>query len=173
MTKPKARVAVTDEQIEAARSRARQFQVDDRRAVRVMYEKKADLVTLQLDDGVRISIPRRSLEGLQDATAGATREGRNSRSRNRNPLAAARRGPLCAGLAESHFRNQPLDGGAGSSRRLSHQRQQGCCGACEREKGRAAQAAGGVVWVTVNRRLAPKGRARTWGTLAPPDSSSK
>src|ERR1035438_2206073 len=68
MTKPKARVAVTDEQIEAARSRARQFQVDDRRAARVTYEKKPDLVTLHLDDGVRISIPRGSLEGLQDAS---------------------------------------------------------------------------------------------------------
>ena len=69
MTKPKARVAVTDEQIEAARSRAREFQMDDRRAVRVVYERKPDLVTLHLDDGVRISIPRRSLEGLQDASA--------------------------------------------------------------------------------------------------------
>jgi hypothetical protein len=68
MTKPKARVAVTDEQIEAARLRARQFQVDGRRAARVMYEKKPDLVTLHLDDGVRISIPRGLLEGLQDAS---------------------------------------------------------------------------------------------------------
>jgi hypothetical protein len=68
MTKPKARVAVTDEQIEAARLRARQFQVDDRRAVKATYEKKPDLVTLQLDDGVRISIPRQLLEGLQDAS---------------------------------------------------------------------------------------------------------
>jgi Protein of unknown function (DUF2442) len=69
MTKPKARVAVTDELIDAARSRARPFQVDDRRAVRVVYEKKPDLVTLYLVDGVRISIPRRSLEGLRDASA--------------------------------------------------------------------------------------------------------
>jgi len=69
MTKPRARVAVTDEQIEAARVRARQFRVDDRRAVRVRYEKKPDLVTLHLDDGVRISIPRGMLEGLQDASA--------------------------------------------------------------------------------------------------------
>src|ERR1035438_5129401 len=68
MTKPKARVAVTDEQIEAARLRARQFQVDGRPAARVMYEKKPDLVTLHLDDGVRISIPRGLLEGLQDAS---------------------------------------------------------------------------------------------------------
>src|SRR5271157_3490068 len=68
MTKPKARVAVSDEQIDAARTQARQFQVGDRRAVRVVYEKRADLVTLQLDDGVRISIPRKLLEGLQDAS---------------------------------------------------------------------------------------------------------
>ena len=68
MTKTKARVAVTDEQIEAARSRAREFQADDRRALRVVFEKKPDLVTLYLDDGVRISIPRRSLEGLHDAS---------------------------------------------------------------------------------------------------------
>ena len=68
MAKPKARVAVSDEQIDAARARARQFQVDDRRAVRVVYEKKTELVTLHLDDGVRISIPRGLLEGLQDAS---------------------------------------------------------------------------------------------------------
>ena len=68
MIKPKASVAVSDEQIDAARVRARQFQVDDRRAVRVVYEKKADLVTLQLNDGVRVSIPRRLLEGLQGAS---------------------------------------------------------------------------------------------------------
>ncbi len=68
MIKPKARVAVTDEQIDAARLRAREFQSDDRRAVRVVYERKPDLVTLHLDDGIRISIPRKSLEGLQDAS---------------------------------------------------------------------------------------------------------
>jgi hypothetical protein len=68
MIKKKARVAVTEEQLDAARARARQFQVDDRRAVKVMYERKPDLMTLYLDDGVRISIPRRLLEGLQDAS---------------------------------------------------------------------------------------------------------
>ena|SRR5208337_262001 len=67
MIKTNASVIVTDEQIDAARTQARQFQVGDRRAVRVMYEKKSDLVTLHLDDGVRISIPRKLLEGLQDA----------------------------------------------------------------------------------------------------------
>jgi Protein of unknown function (DUF2442) len=69
MTNSRVRVAVSDEQIEAARSRAREFQADDRRAVRVVYEKKPDLVTLHVDDGIRISIPRRLLQGLQDASA--------------------------------------------------------------------------------------------------------
>lgn len=69
MIKPKANVTVSDEQIDAARSQARRFNAADRRAVRVVYEKKADLVTLHLDDGVRISIPRGLLEGLQDASA--------------------------------------------------------------------------------------------------------
>ena len=69
MTKQRARVAVTDDQIDAARVRARQFQVGDRRAICVVYEKRPDLVTLQLEDGVRISIPRGLLEGLEDASA--------------------------------------------------------------------------------------------------------
>jgi hypothetical protein len=68
MTKPKARVAVTEERIDAARSQSRRFQSADRRAVKATYEKKPDLVTLHLDDGVRISIPRQLLEGLQDAS---------------------------------------------------------------------------------------------------------
>ncbi len=69
MTKSIARVAVTDEQIEAARVRARQFQMDDPHAISVVYEKRPDLVTLQLEDGVRISIPRKLLQGLQAASA--------------------------------------------------------------------------------------------------------
>ena len=68
MANARAKVAVTDAQIDAARSQAREFQVGDRRAVRVMYERKPDVVTLQLDDGVRISIPRGLLEGLRDAS---------------------------------------------------------------------------------------------------------
>jgi len=35
--------------------------------MRAEYEKKADMLTLYLDDGVRVSIPRQSLQGLQDA----------------------------------------------------------------------------------------------------------
>jgi hypothetical protein len=35
--------------------------------VRAEYEKRPDLITLHLDDGVRVSIPRDRLEGLQQA----------------------------------------------------------------------------------------------------------
>jgi hypothetical protein len=67
MAKAKARVTVTGAQIDAARARARVFSAGDRRAVRVEYEKKADAVTLHLDDGVKISIPRVLLQGLEKA----------------------------------------------------------------------------------------------------------
>ncbi len=39
----------------------------DRRVVRVEYERTPDLLTLYLDDGVRVSIPRVNLQGLQHA----------------------------------------------------------------------------------------------------------
>ena len=70
MANAKARVAVTNAQIEAARAQAREFEAKDRRAVRAEYEKKADLVTLHLNDGVRVSIPRVLLEGLENARPG-------------------------------------------------------------------------------------------------------
>jgi hypothetical protein len=67
MAKTRARIAATDAQIDAARRRARAFKLSDRRAVRVEYEKKPDLLTVHLDDGVRVSIPRLLLEGLENA----------------------------------------------------------------------------------------------------------
>jgi len=67
MDKSKATVATTTQQIETARAQARKFAAIDRHVVRVKYEKKPDLVTMHLDDGVRLSVPRMSLQGLQDA----------------------------------------------------------------------------------------------------------
>jgi len=67
MTKSKATVVTTDQQIDSALTQARKFATSDRRVVRVAYEKKLDLLTLHLDDGVRVSIPRMNLQGLQDA----------------------------------------------------------------------------------------------------------
>lgn len=67
MGNAKAKAAVTDAQIELARARARRFEAIDRRAVRAEYDRKADLVTLYLNDGVRVSIPRVLLQGLENA----------------------------------------------------------------------------------------------------------
>jgi Protein of unknown function (DUF2442) len=67
MTKAKATVVTTNQQIDSARIRARKFAASDRRVARVEYERKLDLFTLYLDDGVRVSIPRKNLQGLQDA----------------------------------------------------------------------------------------------------------
>ena len=67
MTKSKAAVATTNQEIENALVQARKFAAFDRRVVRVAYEKKHDLLTHYLDDGVRVSIPRMSIQGLQDA----------------------------------------------------------------------------------------------------------
>src|SRR5271157_1145681 len=67
MPKSKAVVATTDREIESAMAQAREFAASDRRVVRVAYERKPDLLTLHLDDGMRVSIPRMSLQGLRDA----------------------------------------------------------------------------------------------------------
>jgi len=67
MPKSKAVVATTNQEIESALAQARKFAASDRRVVRVAYERKPDLLTLHLDDGVRVSIPRVSLQGLRDA----------------------------------------------------------------------------------------------------------
>jgi len=67
MPKSKAMVVTTDQEIDAALARSRKFTAAERRVVRAEYEKDDDLLTLYLDDGVRVSIPRTSLEGLQKA----------------------------------------------------------------------------------------------------------
>lgn len=69
MTKLQSRVATTDRQIDAALAQARRFAASDRRVLRAEYEKKPDLISLYLDDGIRVSIPRMKLEGLQGAEA--------------------------------------------------------------------------------------------------------
>lgn len=67
MPKSKAVVATTNQEIQSALTQARKFAASDRRVVRVAYETKPDLLTLHLDDGVRVSIPRMGLQGLRDA----------------------------------------------------------------------------------------------------------
>ena len=67
MPKSKAAVVTTNQQIDSALAQARKFAASDRHVVRAEYERNHDLVTLYLEDGVRVSIPRTHLQGLQEA----------------------------------------------------------------------------------------------------------
>src|ERR1700722_17614541 len=67
MAKATHRVKVSHQEIDDAIARARQFEVEDPRVIRVQYEAKADLVSLYFADGVRVSIPRRQMQGLENA----------------------------------------------------------------------------------------------------------
>ena len=48
-------------------ARAGEFEPHDLRATKAEYNRKDDLITLHLTDGIRVSIPRKKLQGLQDA----------------------------------------------------------------------------------------------------------
>jgi ABC-type transporter Mla subunit MlaD len=67
MNKSQAKVITTDRQIDAALARARHFASGERRVLRADYETRPDLITLYLDDGIRVSIPRTKLQGLERA----------------------------------------------------------------------------------------------------------
>ena len=67
MTKTKATVVTTDRQVDAALARARRYAAGERRVLRAEYERKPDLVSLYLNDGIRVSIPRTKLQGLERA----------------------------------------------------------------------------------------------------------
>ena len=67
MRKETHKVHVSSGQIESAIARARQFEANDPRVIRVQYEAKEDLVSLCFADGVKVSIPRKQLQGLERA----------------------------------------------------------------------------------------------------------
>jgi hypothetical protein len=67
MRKKAHKVQVSGGRIDAAIARARQFEANDPRVIRVRYEAKEDLVSLYFADGIRISIPRMQLQGLERA----------------------------------------------------------------------------------------------------------
>jgi hypothetical protein len=67
MRKKAHKVQVPGGQIDAAIARASQFEANDPRVIRVRYEAKEDLVSLYFADGIRISIPRMQLQGLESA----------------------------------------------------------------------------------------------------------
>jgi hypothetical protein len=67
MRKKAHKIKVTSGQIDSAIARARQFEANDLRVIRVGYEAKEDLVGLYFADGLRVSIPRKQLQGLEGA----------------------------------------------------------------------------------------------------------
>ena len=67
MRKETHKVHVSSGQIDSAIARARQFEANDPRVVRVKYEAKEDLVSLCFADGLKVSIPRKQLQGLERA----------------------------------------------------------------------------------------------------------
>jgi Protein of unknown function (DUF2442) len=74
MTRTKAVVTTTESQINTALARASKFEKHDRRIARAEYERKNDLVTLHFDDGIRVSIPRAKLQGLQGVPSHKVRQ---------------------------------------------------------------------------------------------------
>ena len=68
MNKPEARIDVTDEQIEAAIALAKLREPYRPKAVAVKYRAKDDVIAIKLATGVELLIPRKLLQGLEDAT---------------------------------------------------------------------------------------------------------
>jgi len=62
-----AKVVTADHEIEAAIETARRTERFDRRVIRALYSEGADMVVLQLENGVTHSIPRKLLQGLSEA----------------------------------------------------------------------------------------------------------
>ena len=67
MRKGTHKVHVSSSQIDSAIARARQFEANDPRVIRVRYEPKEDLVSLSFADGLKVLIPRKQLQGLERA----------------------------------------------------------------------------------------------------------
>ena len=67
MRKEAHKVQVSSGQINSAMARARQLEAHDPRVVSLQYESKEDLVSLSFADGLKVSIPRKQLQGLERA----------------------------------------------------------------------------------------------------------
>ena len=67
MRRKRHKINVSRNQIDSAIARARKFGADDPRVIEVHYEMKEDLVSLSFADGLRVSIPRKQLQGLERA----------------------------------------------------------------------------------------------------------
>jgi hypothetical protein len=69
MHKEAHKVRVSRGQIDSAIAQARQFEANDPRVTEARYEAKEDSVSLSFSDGLRVSIPRKQLQGLEHANS--------------------------------------------------------------------------------------------------------
>ena len=106
-----ARVATTDEEIDAAIENARRFERFDRRVVRATYLSSTDSVLLLLENGVSHNIPRRLLQGLSEA---------NSDELNDIELLGRGTGLYWPALDVAHLVSGLLTGVYGSARWMEH-----------------------------------------------------
>ena len=61
------RVRVSERDIDRALEQARQFEPADARVVRAEYQATSDMLNLYFSDGLIVSIPRKHLQGLENA----------------------------------------------------------------------------------------------------------
>jgi hypothetical protein len=68
VSKTKPRIVTTDAEIDAAIAQAKLYDQYRPEAVGVMYRVKDDAIAIKLASGVEIVVPRKLLQGLEDAT---------------------------------------------------------------------------------------------------------
>jgi hypothetical protein len=68
MPKAAHKIRVSDDDIDSALARAKQFDSQDPRVTKAHYETKDDSIRLQFADGMTVSIPRQQLQGLERAS---------------------------------------------------------------------------------------------------------
>jgi uncharacterized protein DUF2442 len=61
-------MVTTNDQVDAAIARAQRFEADDPRVIYAEYQAMEDSLELHFADGVRVSIPRKHLQGLGKAS---------------------------------------------------------------------------------------------------------
>ncbi len=153
MTKTKATVAATERQIDAALAQARRYAASDRRVLRAEYERRPDLISLYLNDGIRVSIPRSKLQRLERAEPAKVAEieilGRGT-GLHWPPLDVDHYVP---GLLNRVFGTSRWMAELGQARRLGQHQGKSSSSPCQRQKRRPAKA---------TRRVKRCRRKRNW-----------
>jgi len=68
VNKTKARIVATDAEIDAAIAQANLYDLIRPKAVAAAYRPKDDMIVITLATGVELAVPRKLLQGLEDAT---------------------------------------------------------------------------------------------------------